>query len=98
MQLTNYRRCSWREKREVLELFWRSTTPSPSPILTAAREYGPYAIVAHLIIVSELVLFIVIGLARHSSLVWFSVTAEALVVAALVRAIQRQRLLVSISG
>jgi len=55
MKLDVYRSCSWAEKRQVLEAFWRRGTGTPERIRAAACQYGPWAVLCLAIVAVELV-------------------------------------------
>lgn len=77
MRLDVYRGCTWREKRDVLNAFWRRDVESPERIEEAAFQYGYYAVASLVIIAAELALVCVVGFARHDGWVWVAVAAEA---------------------
>jgi hypothetical protein len=51
--LATYRDCDRREKRAVLQLFWRGVPDAPVRVRRAAREYAPYALLATSVITLE---------------------------------------------
>jgi len=55
MKLDVYRSCSWKEKRQVLESFWRRGVEVPERIEVAAGQYGPWAVLCLAIVAVELV-------------------------------------------
>ncbi len=77
MRLDVYRSCSWREKRQVLDAFWRRDVASPPRIEEAAFQYGYYAIVSLAVIALELAAVIAVGFAHHNAWSWLVVAAEA---------------------
>jgi len=79
VNLEVYRSCSWREKREVLNAFWRSGVDAPHKIAQAALEYGRYCVVCMYVVAIELALIAVAGIVRGSYLGWTAVVVEAFV-------------------
>ncbi len=76
MKLDAYRRCTRREKMEVLNTFWRRGSDASPTILHAARQYGAYAILCVAAIVVELAVVIVAGF-RHATVVgWLALAVE----------------------
>ena len=68
MKLDVYRSCSWREKRLVLETFWHRGRLGTEKVTEAAAQYGPWAVIALVVLAVELVPFIVLGL-LHSPVI-----------------------------
>lgn len=93
-----YRSCSWREKREVLDSFWRTKTHPSNRINEAALEYGPYAAVFIALIVLELVPIIIFTIARANAWGWVAGVVEVGVVASFWWAVVRIRTLKSESS
>jgi hypothetical protein len=91
MGLSIYRSCSWQEKRQVLDVFWRPKIHASSKINMAALEYGPYAILCILVIALELVPVIVYAVDRGNAWGWLAVIAEALTLLSLWWAYTRNR-------
>jgi hypothetical protein len=52
--LENYRSCTWREKREVLRVFWTRRRVDDQRIALAANEYGRVAVLLICAITLEL--------------------------------------------
>ena len=93
MKLAVYRSCTREEKREVLDVFWRSS-PHPSPkIDEAARQYGPYAILCIVVIALELALVVFVSIHRGYVWGWFAGLLEALSIASLWWSVVRYRVL-----
>ncbi len=82
MTLATYRSCSFGEKRQVLDAFWRTGSPPAPRIAEAALEYGFYAVLCMAAIVIELAVIGAVMLARDSTWAWTAAAAEAVVVAA----------------
>lgn len=95
MRLDVYRSCSWREKREVLETFWRSRprTFASGRIHEAALQYAPYAIASLAIVALELVVVFVAALNRHALISWLALGAEGVTLVSLWWAVVRSRAL-----
>jgi hypothetical protein len=89
MKLDVYRSCSWKEKRQVLETFWRSTgDPSPK-IVEAAKQYGPPAVLCLIIMAIEMVIVTTVGLVRGYVWGWAALVVSVLVLLSLWWAIMR---------
>jgi hypothetical protein len=76
MSLATYRTCSWREKRKVLEVFWRRDVGASSRLLEAAREYGVWAVMCCLAIALEPIPVIVVSFQHDSAFGWLAVAFE----------------------
>jgi hypothetical protein len=63
-----YRSCSWKEKRDVLNVFWRTNVDATSRIVEAALQYGYYCVICLLVVMLEIALIFVVGL-RHNTFV-----------------------------
>ena len=79
MNLEVYRSCSWREKREVLNAFWRSGVDAPAKIAQAALEYGRYCVPCMYVVALELALIAAAGIVRGSYLGWIALSLETFV-------------------
>ena len=88
MKLDIYRSCSWSEKREVLDAFWRSGDHASAKIDEAALQYGPLAILSLVIVV-----IVAVTLGRGYAWGWLAVASEAVVIASLWRSVVRWRVL-----
>ncbi len=93
MKLDVYQSCSRREKREVLDAFWRSHTQPTSRIHQAATQYGPYAVICLAAVALELALVIFVTIHRAFVVGWLAVLLEAVVLASLCWAVVRSRAL-----
>ena len=93
MKLDIYSSCSWSEKREVLDAFWRSGDHASAKIDEAALQYGPLAILSLVIVVLELALIVAVTLGRGYAWGWLAVASEAVVIASLWRSVVRWRVL-----
>ena len=98
MKLDVYQSCSRREKREVLDAFWRSHTQPTSRIHQAATQYGPYAVICLVAVALELALVIVVSIHRAFVVGWLAVLLEAVVLTSLWWAVVRCRALKNPSG
>lgn len=78
-----YRSCSWGEKRQVLDAFWRTASPSSEKINIAAREYGPYAVAALVIIAVELGALVALTATREHAWSYWSAAGEVVTLVAL---------------
>jgi len=63
-----YRSCTWREKRDVLNVFWRTNVDATSRIVVAAAQYGYYAVISLVVVMAEVALILWVGL-EHNALV-----------------------------
>jgi len=63
-----YRSCTWREKRDVLNVFWRTNVDATSRIVVAAAQYGYYAVISLVVVMAEvaLILWVVLNTTRWS--------------------------------
>ncbi len=91
MRLDHYRACTWREKRQVLDLFWRRGRAAPPTMVAAAYEYGWWAVASLTVIAVELALVVGVLAMRASSWGWWVGAAEAANALALVWAMRRLR-------
>jgi hypothetical protein len=66
VKLDVYRSCTWREKRDVLNAFWRINVESTPRISEAALQYGYYALIAMAVIILELALVIAVSIGHRS--------------------------------
>jgi hypothetical protein len=93
VKLDVYLSCSFKEKREVLDAFWRSKVNPSERINQAAIQYGPWAIICIAVVVVELALLIAVLSGHASPWVWAAVVTEAAVVVSLWWALVRYRAL-----
>lgn len=89
MRLDHYRACAWREKRQVLDVFWRRDRSAPPTMVAAAYEYGWWAVVSLTVIAVELALVVVVLAMHASSWGWWVGAAEAANALALAWAMRR---------
>ena len=93
VKLDHYRSCTWREKRQVLDLFWRTQSNPDQLIVTSALEYGYYAVICLEVVLVEIATIAVVIFGHGSSLAWWALVAEALVMFATWWAVVRYRAL-----
>jgi hypothetical protein len=98
VNLDVYRSCSFKEKREVLSVFWRTTAEGTERISRAAVQYGYVAIICLIAILLESVLLTVLSIVHGSALAWIGAAGDAFMVWAIGRALVRYRALKSLSG
>ena len=80
VNLDVYRSCSFKEKRDVLNAFWRSTSHASPRIMAAALQYGFWAVVCLGVVVVEIALILGVLIARGSVVLWPSAVVELLVI------------------
>lgn len=93
MKLDVYRSCSFREKREVLDAFWRTKGASSPRIEEAARQYGPYAVVSLVVIALELAVVLAVSIDRGLAIAWIAGPLELVTLASTWWAVVRDRAL-----
>jgi membrane protein YdbS with pleckstrin-like domain len=71
-----YRGCTWKEKRDVLNVFWRTNVDASSRVGEAAVQYGYYAIICLAIVIVELAVILVVAFDRNALVAALSVLAE----------------------
>ena len=89
--LEAYRGCSWREKREVLAVFWRGKLSANPTINNAAVEYGRIAIGLVVAIALELIPIYVVSLHRGYLPGELAIGVEVATVLALIKAVVSYR-------
>jgi hypothetical protein len=98
VNLDVYRSCSFKEKREVLNVFWRTTAEGSERISRAAIQYGYVAIILLIAILLEFVLLTVMSIVHASTLAWIGAAGDAFMVWATWWALVRYRALKSQYG
>ncbi len=93
MKLDAYKSCSFSEKRQVLETFWRARPAESTKVASAATQYGPWAVVLLIVIVLELVVVLVASVSLGYLAGWFALIPVALAAFGLVKAVERSRAL-----
>ena len=91
MNLDVYRGCSFKEKRDVLNTFWRSGIESTPRITEAAVQYGYYTLLCLGVIVVELALILVVTIMRGSFVEWLTALGELFVLWSTWWALKRYR-------
>jgi hypothetical protein len=95
MNLDVYRGCSFKEKRDVLNAFWRSGVEATPRITEAAVQYGYYTLICLGVIVAELALILVVAISHGSFVEWLSAIGELFVLWSTWWAVKRYRTLKS---
>jgi len=90
-----YRSCSWREKREVLGVFWSSNVETTARLGEAALQYGFYAVICLVVVMLELALILVAALNHNSFVAGLTAAAELFMLWTTWWSIRRYRLLKS---
>jgi hypothetical protein len=93
-----YRSCSWREKRDVLNVFWRSDVEASSRLVQAAVQYGFYCIVCFVVVILELALILVVGLRHNAFVAGLAAASELFMFWSTWWAVKRYRVLRSLSA
>lgn len=68
MNVDVYRACTWKEKRDVLNVFWRRNVETTTRIGEAAVQYGYYALICLAVVMAELAVILAAAI-NHSSFV-----------------------------
>jgi hypothetical protein len=93
VNLDVYRSCSFKEKRDVLNTFWRTNTTPTSRIGEAAVQYGYYAVLCLAVVVVELALILIVAINHGSFITWLTAAGEIFVVWSTWWAVKRFRIL-----
>jgi hypothetical protein len=93
MNLDVYRGCSFKEKRDVLNAFWRSGVDTTPRITEAAVQYGYYTLICLGVIVAELALILAVAISHGSFVEWLSALGELFVLWSTWWAVKRYRTL-----
>jgi hypothetical protein len=88
-----YRSCTWREKRDVLNVFWRTNIEASSRIVEASVQYGYYAIVCLVVVMAEVAFILGVALDRNAFVAAITVLAELFMVWSTWWAVKRYRVL-----
>jgi len=91
MNVDVYRSCSWREKRDVLNVFWSTNVEASSRIVEASVQYGYYAIISLVVVMLELALILAVALDRNAFIAALTVLAEVFMAWSTWWAIKRYR-------
>lgn len=95
MSLNVYRGCSWREKRDVLNVFWRSDVDASTRLREAALQYGYYAVICLGVVILEVALIFVVALGQNSLVAGLAAAGELFMVWSTWWALKRYRVLKS---
>jgi hypothetical protein len=95
VNISVYRSCSWKEKRDVLNVFWRSDVETTTRIHEAALQYGYYAVICLVVVMLELALILVAALEHNAFVAGLTAAAELFMVWSTWWAIKRYRILKS---
>jgi len=88
-----YRSCSWREKRDVLNVFWRTNVEASSRIIEASVQYGYYAVICMVVVMVEVAFILGVALDRNALIAALSVLAELFMIWSTWWAMKRYRIL-----
>jgi hypothetical protein len=90
-----YRSCTFKEKRDVLNVFWRANVDTTTRIREAAVQYGYYAVICLIVVIMELALILAVALMHNSFVAGISAAAELFVLWSTWWALKRYRILKS---
>ncbi|MGD0853873.1 MAG: hypothetical protein ABSA07_11045 [Acidimicrobiales bacterium] len=93
MNVDVYRSCSWREKRDVLNVFWSTNVEASLRIVEASVQYGYYAIISLVVVILELALILAVSLDRNAFVAALTILAEVFVIWSTWWAVKRYRIL-----
>jgi hypothetical protein len=93
MNLDVYRGCSFKEKRDVLNVFWRAGVETTPRMNEAAVQYGYYTLICLGVIVVELALILIVAISHRSFVEWLSAAGELFVLWSTWWAVKRYRTL-----
>jgi len=88
-----YRSCTWREKRDVLNVFWRTNVDATSRIVEASVQYGYYAIICLVVVMLEVAFILGVALDRNALIAALTVLAELFMIWSTWWALKRFRVL-----
>jgi hypothetical protein len=88
-----YRGCTFKEKRDVLNVFWRTNVDATTRIGEAAVQYGYYAVICLAVVVVEVALIMAVALNRNAVIAAVSAAAELFVLWSTWWAFKRYRIL-----
>ncbi len=95
MNIDVYRSCTWREKRDVLNVFWRTNVEATTRIVEAAVQYGYYAVSCLAVVMLEIAVIFAATIDHHSFVAGFSAVAELFMLWSTWWAVKRYRVLKS---
>jgi hypothetical protein len=90
-----YRSCTWHEKRDVLNVFWRANVDASSRIVEASVQYGYYAIIFMVVVMLEVAFILGVALERNALVAALTVLAEVFMFWSTWWAMKRYRILKS---
>ena len=93
MNIDVYRGCTWKEKRDVLNVFWRSNVESTTRLREAAVQYGYYAVICLVVVMLELALILTVAFDHNSFVAALTGLAELFMIWSTGWAIKRYRIL-----
>lgn len=93
MKIDVYRSCTWREKRDVLNVFWRTNVDASSRIVEASVQYGYYAIICLVVVMVEVAFILGVAIDRNALIAAITVPAELFMIWSTWWAMKRYRLL-----
>jgi hypothetical protein len=93
VKLDVYRSCSWKEKRDVLNVFWRTNVEASSRIVEAAVQYGYYAVISLIVVMLELAVILIVALSHNTFVAGLSASAELFMIWSTWWSIKRYRFL-----
>ncbi len=91
MNLNVYHGCSWREKRDVLNVFWRTDVEANSDVVDAAVQYGYYAVICLVVVMAELAVILAVALDHNALIAAVTVLAEVFMIWSTWWAVKRYR-------
>jgi hypothetical protein len=95
VSIETYRSCSWREKRDVLNVFWRTNVEASSRLVEAAVQYGYYTVICLVVIMVEIALILVVGVRHNSFVAGLAAASELFMIWSTWWAVKRYRMLKS---
>ena len=93
MNIDVYRGCTFKEKRDVLNVFWRTNVDATTRIGEAAVQYGYYAVICLAVVVVEVALIMAVALNHNAVIAGVSAAAELFVLWSTWWAFKRYRIL-----
>jgi hypothetical protein len=93
VNLNVYRGCTWREKRDVLNVFWRTDVEANTDVVDAAVQYGYYAVICLVVVILELAVILAVALDRNALVAALALLAEVFMIWSTWWAAKRYRVL-----
>ncbi|MGB8196640.1 MAG: hypothetical protein WCF25_06510 [Acidimicrobiales bacterium] len=97
MNIDVYRSCSWREKRDVLNVFWRRDVEASSRLVEAAVQYGYYCLICLYVVILEVALIFVVGLQHNAFVAGLAAASELFMIWSTWWAVKRYRAVKTLS-